>query len=75
MANAVDFASAGRPALNSPRRRVRSQDHGPVPLLRALKSSSSALRMRVSWQTPRLLYICRPDREHALPFAIGTRSE
>lgn len=77
MANAVDFASAGRPALNWPHRRIRSRDHGPAQLLRALKNSSSALRMRVSWRAPRLLFICNSQtRSRACSaFTTGTRSK
>ncbi len=55
MATAVDAGAAGRPPLPAPGRRVRSRDHGPALLRRALKNSGSALRMRVSWQAPRLL--------------------
>lgn len=77
MANAVDFASAGRPAENWPHRRVRSRDQGPALILRALKNSGSALRVRVSWRAPRLLFICNSQtRSRACSaLATGTRSK
>lgn len=77
MANAVDFASAGRPPLNWRHRRFRSRDYGPALLLRALQNLSSGLRMRVPWRAPRLLFICNSQtRSRACSaFATGTRSK
>ncbi len=77
MANAVDSGSARRPALNWPRRRVRVARPRAGAARRALKNSGSALRMRVSWQAPRLLLIGNSQtRSRACStFATGTRSK
>lgn len=69
MATAVDFASAGRPVLKWPHRRVRSREHEPALLLRALKISVAlyACKCRGGRRGFYLSAIRRPDREHALP--------